>query len=86
MGGRDHDTVELLEGLVRGDKPPLRRLEPGTVLVRKYQGLLAPLAFVSPRIVSAIIDGTAPPDLTVTGRARALPFSWAERAKKVDFP
>jgi hypothetical protein len=40
--------------------------------------LLAPLAFVSPRIISAIVDGSAPADLTVTGLAKALPHSWAE--------
>ena len=40
--------------------------------------LLAPLAFLSPRIIAAIADGTAPADLTVTGLAKALPYSWAE--------
>jgi hypothetical protein len=33
--------------------------------------LLAPLAFVSPRIVAAILDGTAPAGLTITTLARA---------------
>ena len=45
--------------------------------------LLAPLAFVSPRIIAAIVDGTAPADLTVTGLARALPYSWAEQDHSV---
>ena len=36
--------------------------------------LLAPLAFLSPRIIAAIVDGTAPADLTVTGLAKALPL------------
>jgi site-specific DNA recombinase len=45
--------------------------------------LLAPLAFVSPRIVAAIADGTAPADLTVTGLAKALPYSWAEQEQCV---
>ena len=34
--------------------------------------LLAPLAFVSPRITAAIVDGSAPADLTVTGLTQAL--------------
>jgi site-specific DNA recombinase len=38
---------------------------------------LAPLAFVSPRIVEAIANGSAPADLTVSILARALPHSWA---------
>jgi DNA invertase Pin-like site-specific DNA recombinase len=52
--------------------------------VERHIRLLAPLAFVSPRIVSAIVEGTAPADLTVTGLARALPFSWAEQDQRVD--
>jgi site-specific DNA recombinase len=45
--------------------------------------LLAPLAFVSPRIIAAIVDGSAPADLTVTGLARALPYSWAEQERSI---
>ena len=44
---------------------------------------LAPLAFVSPRIVTAIIDGTAPATLTVTTLATSLPCSWAEQAQRI---
>jgi hypothetical protein len=47
------------------------------IATREAQGerhirLLAPLAFLSPRIIGAIVDDTAPPDLTVTGLAKAL--------------
>ena len=45
--------------------------------------LLAPLAFVSPRIVSALLDGTAQADLTLTKLARALPYCWAEQERRV---
>ncbi|SEO22833.1 Site-specific DNA recombinase [Rhodospirillales bacterium URHD0017] len=45
--------------------------------------LLAPLAFLSPRIISAIIEGTAPASVTVTGLARALPYSWAEQEHSI---
>src|SRR5450756_457558 len=38
-GGLDANTAKLLDGLARGDKPRAdRRLKPGTVLVREYQG------------------------------------------------
>lgn len=38
-GGVDANTAKLLGGLARGDKPGAdRRLKPGTVLVREYQG------------------------------------------------
>ena len=46
--------------------------------------LLAPLAFLSPRIVSALLDGTAPDDLTLTRLARALPYSWAEQEQRIE--
>ena len=45
--------------------------------------LLAPLAFISPRILSAIIEGSAPAGLTVTGLAKALSHSWAEQDRRV---
>jgi DNA invertase Pin-like site-specific DNA recombinase len=44
---------------------------------------LAPLAFVSPRIVSALLEGAASADLTLTKLARALPYSWAEQERRV---
>ena len=38
-GGVDANIAKLLDGLARGDKPGAdRRLKPGTVLVREYQG------------------------------------------------
>jgi site-specific DNA recombinase len=46
--------------------------------------LLAPLAFVSPRIIAAILDGTAPVDLMVTGLAKCLPYSWAEQEQSIE--
>jgi site-specific DNA recombinase len=67
----------------------LRRIASFTEIAqREAQGerhirLLAPLAFVSPRIIAAIIDGTAPADLTVTGLAKRLPYSWADQERAV---
>jgi DNA invertase Pin-like site-specific DNA recombinase len=51
--------------------------------VERHVRLLAPLAFLSPRIVAAIIDGTAPANLTATSLARALPHSWAEQERRL---
>jgi site-specific DNA recombinase len=48
--------------------------------------LLLPLAFLSPRIVSAVLDGTAPADLTITALAGALPWSWAEQERRLGLP
>jgi site-specific DNA recombinase len=40
---------------------------------------LAPLAFVSPRIITAIIDGTVPAGLTTMALAKRMPYSWTEQ-------
>ena len=50
--------------------------------VERHIRHLAPLAFVSPRIVEAIANGSAPADLTVTMLARALPHGWAAQEHK----
>jgi hypothetical protein len=39
FGGLDSDTAKLLDRVARGDRPGAdRRLKPGTMLVREYQG------------------------------------------------
>jgi len=47
---------------------------------------LAGLAFVSPRIISAIMEQSAPAELTVTQLAKALPYSWDEQERQVGLP
>ena len=44
---------------------------------------LAPLAFVSPRIVEAIANGSPPADLTVTTFARTFPHGGAAQERKL---
>ena len=51
--------------------------------VERHIRLLLPLAFLSPRIVSGLLDGTAPAGLTITALARALPWSWAEQERRL---
>jgi hypothetical protein len=41
-------------------------------------------AFLSPLIVSALLDGTAPGRLTLTRLACALPYSWAEQERRIE--
>jgi hypothetical protein len=43
---------------------------------------LVTLAFASPRIVTAIIDGSVPAGLSATALARGLPDSWAEQERR----
>jgi site-specific DNA recombinase len=70
---------ELANGRV-GSFAVLARREGKT---ERHIRLLLPLAFLSPRIVSALLDGTAPADLTITALARALPWSWAEQERRL---
>ena len=44
---------------------------------------LARLAFVSPRIITAVIDGTAPAGLTVASLTRSLSYCWAKQERKI---
>ena len=65
-----------------------RAADPAEIAVREHRGerhvrLLAALAFVSPRIVAEIANGTASPDLTVTRLAQGLPHSWAEQEERM---
>jgi len=52
-------------------------------LGERHIRLLAPLAFVSPRIIAAIVEGTATKDLTVSSLARALQYSWAAQEQSI---
>ena len=54
-------------------------------LVERHVRFLAPLAYVSPRIVEAIANSRAPADLTVSRLARALPLSWAKQEEQLGF-
>ena len=44
---------------------------------------LARLAFMSPRIITAIIDGTAPAAITATTLMAGLSHSWAEQEQRI---
>lgn len=53
-------------------------------LAERHVRFLAPLAYISPRIIEAIADGRAPADMTVSALDRGLPVNWAaqEAAKR----
>jgi site-specific DNA recombinase len=51
-------------------------------LGERHVRVLAPLAFVAPRVIAAIADGTMAGYATVTGLAQRLPDSWAEQERK----
>jgi DNA invertase Pin-like site-specific DNA recombinase len=67
-----HGRIASLEDIARQEGQGERHIR-----------LLALLAFTSPRIILAIVEGIAPADVTVTGLARALPYSWAEQERRI---
>src|SRR5205085_11207494 len=70
-----------VDDLAHGRAASLAAIARREGMVERHVRLRLPLAFVSPRIVSALLDGIAPADLTVTALARALPWSWAEQER-----
>jgi site-specific DNA recombinase len=52
-------------------------------LAERHVRFLAPLAYLSPRVIQAIAESGAPADLTVTRLARNLPLSWAEQEERL---
>jgi site-specific DNA recombinase len=72
-----------IDGIRLGRVASLAEIAKREAVGERHIRLLAPLAFLSPRIIAVIADGTVPADLTVTGLAKALPYSWAEQERKV---
>ena len=52
-------------------------------LAERHVRFLAPLAYLSPRIVEAIADGHAPAGLTVSKLARRLPTGWRDQETRI---
>jgi hypothetical protein len=74
-----------IDDLVEGRVSSLADIAKLDNKVERHIRLLAPLAFVSPRIIAAIIDGSAPNSFTVTGLARRLCASWAGQERQIQF-
>jgi site-specific DNA recombinase len=72
-----------VEGIRLGRFASFAEIAEREAICERHIRLLAPLAFLSPRIIAAIADGTAPADLTVTGLAKALPYSWTEQERRI---
>ena len=72
-----------IDQLVQGRVSSFSEIATREGKVERHIRLLAPLAFVSPPLISAIIDGTAPAGLTVTGLAQPLAHSWTEQERRI---
>ena len=72
-----------MDDLVEGRVSSFQEIAKIEGKVERHIRYLAPLAYLSPRIVEAIANRPAPAGLTVTSLARALPHSWAEQEQKL---
>jgi site-specific DNA recombinase len=72
-----------IDDLTHGRLTSLAEIAAREGKAERHIRLLAPLAFTSPRIIAAIVEGSAPADLTVTGLAKALPFVWAAQESRL---
>jgi hypothetical protein len=70
-----------IDDLVKGRVASFADIAEREGKVERHVRFLAPLAFVSPRVVRAIIDGSASAHLTVTALATSLPYAWREQER-----
>ena len=68
---------QWMDAILAGRTKSLTEIAAAESLAERYVLRLAPLAFVSPKIIQAIADGAAPAGLTVTRLTTSLPHDWA---------
>lgn len=68
---------QWMDEILKGKTQSLDDIAERENLAERYVRRLSVLAFLSPRVIQAIMDETAPADLTVTSLTQALPHSWA---------
>ena len=70
-----------IDDLVEGRVASFAEIADQEGKVERHVRFLAPLAFVSPLIVSAIAERSMP-ELNVTDLAKAAVYSWAEQGRR----
>jgi hypothetical protein len=66
-----------IDDIVEGRVASFAEIAKNEGKVERHIRLLAPLAFVSPRIILDIVNGVLP-QVTVTDLAKTIPYCWAE--------
>jgi hypothetical protein len=70
-----------LDSILSGKAASFDELAAAEALAERHVRFLMPLAFLSPGIVGAIANGTAPAGLTASGLARSLPHKWIDQER-----
>jgi hypothetical protein len=68
-----------VEAVKSGEAKSFDEIAAQEKLAARHIRWLTPLAFLSPNVVSAIMDEAAPAGLTIAALVKALPRSWAEQ-------
>ena len=69
-------SIRWIDEITSDASADFHRIAEREGVVERHIRLLAPLAYLSPRIIEAIAEGRAPAGLTVTSLARDLPMQW----------
>ena len=72
-------SQDWLDALMTERLSSFEQIAENEKLAERHVRFLAPLAYLSPRIVDAIAEGRAPTDLNVSRLARKLSMSWKEQ-------
>jgi site-specific DNA recombinase len=65
-----------IDGIASGDVQSFAGIAKREGKVERHIRLLTPLAFIPPRTLAAVMEGTGPHDATVTALAQAVPYRW----------
>jgi len=79
-------TRGWIDDLVSGRTASFAEIAAHEGKTERYIRLLASLTFTSPRIITALIEGAGPSDLSVAELAKALPLSWSEQERRFGLP
>jgi hypothetical protein len=74
---------EWVQAITSGQSPSFEAIASREKIGVRHIRRLAPLAFLAPRVIHAIADGSAPWGLTVSSITMALPHSWSAQERLV---
>ena len=75
-----------IDDLVKGQVSSFAEIAEREGKVERHIRFLVPLAFVSPQLITAIIEGSAQSDITATELVKSLPYSWVEQKRRIGLP
>ncbi len=76
-------SIRWVDELTSGNTSGFDKIAKREQLAEPHVRFLAPLAFLSPRIIEAIAEGCLPAGLTVTDLARNLPLQWHAQEMRI---